>query len=588
MDDFERDQLLTQATSAHQMGDLQQAEADYRALWADKQDDNLSYLLGTLLLQKGDAEQAIDFLAPIAARHLNSADLQNNLGVAYQMVGNPQQALLAFQAAVRADKSYPQVYHNLGKLLVESRDFSNAEACYRQAVQLMPDDTQCRDEWVQVLIQLEKWEDVVRELELMLQRDPDNTTLRTNIVFALAKLHRYPEAIEHCNRILSIDPNSVKTLSNLSYLQEHCGQIEQAVASARKAFELAPQSAEIANNLGIAHRSAHQIEAAISSFEKAIELNPDFSLARFNLGSTQLLAEQYPAGWEHYEARQDLMEIRPELKDIPIWRGENIAGRKLLITCDQGFGDAIQFCRFLPRIRQASQAEIILQSPPELQELFFHSSYHGEQLADRIISETESLPNPDYHFPMTSAGKLFQLTIQEIGVDEPYLQAPACQDKQDNVEKVEVEQDRKTVALCWRGNPNQAQDHVRTMSLEALKKLAELESIRWVSLQIDANSEELSQWPTEIEDWGSRLKSFAETAKALERIDLLVTVDTAMAHLAGAMQRPVWTMLAHTPDWRWHLDRNDSPWYSSMKLFRQQSWGDWDSVVEQIRSELSQ
>jgi len=580
MDDSERDQLLTQATSAHQMGDLQQAEANYRTLWADRQDDNLSYLLGTLLLQKGEAEQAIDFLAPIAARNLNSADLQNNLGVAYQTVGNPQQALLAFQAAVRADNSYPQVYHNIGKLLVDARDFTNAEPCYRQAVQLMPEDNQCREEWVQVLIQLEKWEDAVRELNVMLHHDPDNTNLRTNVVFTLAKLHQYDEAIEHCKKVLLIDPNSVKMLSNLSYLHEHCGQIEEAITAAQKAFDLAPQSAEIANNLGIAYRSAHQIEPAISAFEKAIEINPEFSLALFNRGSTQLLDEQYPAGWEHYEARQALMAGSSELEAIPIWNGEPIPSKKLLITCDQGFGDAIQFCRFLPKIKQASQAEIILQSPPELQELFTNSFYHGEPLADQIISEADELPAPDFHFPMTSAGKLFQLTMKDIEIDESYLQAPESE------EKIDQEKSVKTIGLCWRGNPNQTQDHVRTMQLTSLHKLANLEGVRWVSFQIDATPEELASWPGEIEDCGSELKSFAETAAALEQIDLLITVDTAMAHLAGAMQRPAWTMLTQTPDWRWHLKRTDSPWYPGMKLFRQPTWGDWDSVIEQVKEEL--
>lgn len=580
MDDSERDQLLTQATSAHQMGDLQQAEANYRTLWEDQQDDNLSYLLGTLLLQKGDAEQAIDFLAPIAARNLNSADLQNNLGVAYQAVGNPQQALLAFQAAVRADNSYPQVYHNIGKLLADARDYSNAEACYRQAVQLMPDDSQCREEWVQVLIQLEKWDDAARELNVMLHQDPDNTNLRTNIVFALAKLHQYDAAIEHCKKVLLIQPDSVKMLSNLSYLHEHCGQIEEAIAAAEKAFELAPQSAEIANNLGIAYRSAHKIEQAVTAFKKAIELNPEFSLAQFNLGSTQLLDQQYPAGWEHYEARQALMNSPSELESIPTWNGDPIPGRKLLLTCDQGFGDAIQFCRFLPRIKQVSQAEIILQAPPELLELFQGSFYHGEPLADQIISEAETLPTLDFHFPMTSVGAIFQLTMQDIEIDESYLQAP------DNEQQNEQKESIKTIGLCWRGNPNQTQDHVRSMQLSSLQKLAHLEGIRWVSFQIDATPQELASWPAEIEDQGSKLKSFAETATALEQVDLLITVDTAMAHLAGAMQRPVWTMLVHTPDWRWHLKRTDSPWYPGMKLFRQPTWGDWDCVIEQVQTEL--
>lgn len=580
MDDSERDQLLTQATTAHQDGDLQRAESNYRKIWDEHQDDNVGYLLGTLLLQKGNAEQAIDYLAPIAARNLQSADLQNNLGVAFQMVKNHKQALLAFQAAVRADKDYPQVYHNLGKLLIEVGNSTEAENCYRQAVQLMPDDSACREEWVDLLNKMEMWEDAVRELNNLLQRVPDHIGHRTNLAYALAKLHRYEDAIKQCKTILLSKPDSVEILSNLSYLYEHSGCTEEAIASARKAFELAPKSAEVANNLGIALRSDHQIEEAISAFSKATQLSPDLLLAKFNLGSTRLLDEQYPAGWDHYENCLDLMAHHPDIKAIPRWQGEIISGKKLLVTCDQGFGDAIQFCRFLPKIKQASHAEIILQTPPELTELFKNSSCNDAPLADHILSESDPLPDVDYHFPMTSAGKQFQLTLQEIQIDQPYLQAPASDTQNDPAEKV------KTIGLCWRGNAAQAQDHVRTMQLSKLHQLASLEGIRWVSLQFDATTEELAQWPTEIEDRGTTLRSFAETAHELEQIDLLITVDTAIAHLAGAMCKPTWTMLAYTPDWRWHLDKTDSPWYPGMKLIRQPKWGDWASVIKQVQSEL--
>ncbi|MBL4885404.1 MAG: tetratricopeptide repeat protein [Planctomycetaceae bacterium] len=581
MDDSERDLLLTQATSAHQGGDFPRAEANYRQLWDEHQDDNLGYLLGTLLLQKGDAEQAIDFLAPIAARNLQSADLQNNLGVAFQLVKNHQQALLAFQATIRADKDYPQVYHNIGKLLVEAENPLEAEKCYCKAVELMPEDSTCRGEWVDVLITLKKWEDVARELNILLERIPDNIEYRTNFVFALAKLHRYEEAIKQCQKILLAKPNAVEILSNLSYLYEHTGCTEQAIETARQASQLAPESAEVANNLGIALRSAHQVEPSIAEFSRAIQLSPTLQLAQFNLGSTQLLDQQYPAGWEHYESRRELIGQHSEIESISNWQGDAISGKKLLVVCDRGFGDAIQLCRFLPRIRQASQAEIILQTPPELIDLFKQSSYQGNPLADQLISETDPLPEVDYYFSLTSAGKQFQLTLDDAQMDAPYLQADA--NDASNV----TENQTKTIGLCWRGNANQAQDHVRTMQLSALHNLAKIEGINWVAIQLDATTEELASWPGEIEDRGTKLQSFTDTSRELEQIDLLITVDTSIAHLAGAMGKPTLTLLAHTPDWRWHLNRTDSPWYPSMKLIRQPTWGDWDAVVAQVEAELT-
>ncbi|HBN76668.1 MAG TPA: hypothetical protein DD473_12790 [Planctomycetaceae bacterium] len=584
-----RDQQLAQATNAHQQGNFHAAEALYRQLLDSHQDDNVGYLLGTLLLQKGDAALAVEHLKPIAERHPESTDLHNNLGVAYQTLNQRQEAVKAFQASLKADQNYPQGWQNLGKLLFEMKHVREAEKCYREAVRLLPDDQACRQDWIQALITTEQWIEAAQEIEKLLQQKDLNSETeiewKTQAAFVQAQMHNYVEATRLSEEVQARQPENITILANLSYLYEHIGEIDKAIAAGLEAQDKAPHSAEIANNLGVAYRSAHRMDEALAAFSKSIELNPDLPLATFNRGSTLLLTENYQAGWVDYERRLSLIPQPEELNGLKRWSGEKISGQKLLIVCDQGFGDLLMFARFLPLIRERSDAVTIFWAPPEMLRLLNASRVEGLPLADIFVSEDEPLPQADCMFPLMSAASQFDLEIEGIGMQNSYLQSPENPQIIKWLESTSVNS-QKTVGLCWRGNAAQAQDHVRTMTLETLFPLSEIPGIRWVSLQMDADENELETWPGEIIPAKDHVKDFADTAAILQEIDLLITVDTAICHLAGAMQRPVWNMLPHTPDWRWHLNRKDSPWYPSMQLYRQAEWGKWKSVVEKLAADL--
>jgi len=588
MGDSSRDQQLSQATEAHQHGDYQTAEKMYRKMLDSAPDDNVGYLLGTLLLQKGDPAQAIDHLKPVAERNPGSADLQNNLGVAYQSLGKRQEAVKAFQAALKANQDYPQAWQNLGKLLWEMNHRREAEMCYREAVRLLPDDLQCRQDWTQALVSTEKWDEAAREISVLLEQgklSPENQIeWKTQLAYVAAQQHDYPRAIELSEEILDQQPDNMAILSNLSFLYEHVGRIDDAIQAAESAHQKAPGSAEILNNLGIALRTAHRCDEAIGAFSKAIDLNPELTLAAFNRGSTLLLTERYQEGWSDYENRLRLIPQQDELKALPLWNGEPIPGKKLLVACDQGFGDILMFARFLPLIRERSEAITTFRVPPEMLRLFNGSRLNGLPLADRFVSEDDALPQADFYFPLMSSGARFSLGIDDIGMTAPYLQAPASMSEPTR----EASASPRKIGLCWRGNKAQSQDHVRSLPLQTLRPLAESTDVEWVSLQIDATEEELAGWPASIQTSSPPLTNFAETAALLSQLDLVITVDTAVAHLAGALGRPTWTLIPWLPDWRWHLNRSDSPWYPTMRLYRQPAWGDWASVVAELQNELRQ
>jgi len=578
MTDSVRDEKLTQATRLHQQGKLADAEAIYRQLWADREEDNLAYLLGTLQLQKGEARQAVQFLAPVAERRPDSADLQNNLGVAYQSTGERVKAMQSFQAAIKANGEYTQAYQNLGRMLMEIQDWARAEPCYRAASVLLPDDVPTRREWIRCLSMNNQWDEAAEQLVRLMDEQRSYpmliAELKLQLAYARAQQKRYDDAIAIFEEQIEEHGDSAELQSNLSYLYEHSGRLEEALTAADTAIEYSPDVAEHYNNRGVALRSLHRLDEAESAFARAVQLRPDFALARFNRGSLQLMQQRYPEGWEQYESRLELIPPPVSVQALPLWNGDSLQGKTLVVYCDQGFGDALQFARFLPALRERAGGRVLFLVPEELVELFRLDS----DLADEIIPETEQPVAADVRFPLLSSGWLLQISKDQIVPKFPCLPVPESTDK--------TAGPQLRVGLCWRGNAAQAQDHVRTATLETWKQLADVAGIEWHSLQVDATEEELASWPGGLQDIGRGTRSFLETAKRLQTLDLLITVDTAICHLAGGLGFPTWTVLPHTPDWRWHLDANETAWYPGMKLYRQQHWGDWDSALQQVAADL--
>lgn len=593
MQESEREQMLTRATELHMQGQLPQAEVLYYRLLEEGTNDNVQYLLGTLQLQQRKPEQAVQFLEPVAERHPESADLHNNLGVAYRSLKQPDKALRAFQAAIQADREYPQAYQNLGKLLSEGNQWAQAEACFRAAATLLPEDTEIHSDWIKALTQLQRWDEVAQELEKALARTSQGTQAESELNIQLAycrtQQKRYAEAAELFEAEQKRHPQRPELLANLSYVYEHLGRMEDSLQAADRAIELAPAIPELHNNRGVALRGMHRCQEALAAFWQAVSLRPEFALAEFNHGTLQLLMERYPEGWRGYERRLEMVSKPPGIEALPTWTGENqLTGGKLLVYCDQGFGDALQFVRFLPQIKERAGCSILLQLPAELLDLVRQARINGNPLADEFLVEGQTLPQVSACFPLLSCGTLLNLKWEDLSPQPGYLQVPPATDEESTAAPAttETQQGSLRVGLSWRGNAQQAQDHVRTMSLSELSVLASLPGITWHSLQLDATPAELATWPVEIIDWGTSLKSFSDTARKLDQLDLLISVDTAICHLAGALDQPVWTLLPHTPDWRWHLERTDSPWYPRMQLYRQPTWGDWPSAISALKQDL--
>lgn len=403
--------------------------------------------------------------------------------------------------------------------------------------------------------------------------------------FSLIQLKEWRKAADVYERIVALLPKDHRVWCNLSFLYEHAGELATAEDRARKAIRLAPSSGEAWNNLGIALRGQHRIAEAIQAFRQAIARQPDLTLAEFNLATTYLLIGDGERGWPGYESRKTLAEAKLRVPITPRWDGSPLPGGKLLVYADQGLGDMIQFVRFLSEVQSRSQSMVILSSPPELLPVLA-----GVPGVDVLIRSDEEAGDVTAEIAISSLPGLIHVDPNDVPGSVPYLSSNLLEPRPPLIDVLrEIPAGMLRVGLAWQGNPAQGQDYIRSIPLERLRPLADVPHVAWFSLQVnDAGRSQLaghaSTWS--IRDVGPHLRDFGDTAALMAQLDLVLTVDTSVAHLAGALGRRVWTMLGHTPDWRWRLTGTTCTWYPTMRLFRQPRRGDWDHVVTEVKQAL--
>ncbi len=395
---------------------------------------------------------------------------------------------------------------------------------------------------------------------------------RQDIAAALPLLRRSVEAV----------PAEPEFHNNLGLALAADGREEEAIAAFRAALALKPEHSVAWNNLGLALQSVNDVEGAIGAFRRAIALSPGFDQAHWNLALALLLDGQYAEGWQEYEWRLTLPALGKGRHRFagPAWDGQSPDGKTLLLYTEQGLGDALQFARYVPLLSRAG-ARCIVRCTVPLEPLL--ATLSGNI---RVISEGQPLPDYDAHLPLLSLPRLFGTTIQTIPADMPCIAAPPA-DREGARVALAGHTGRIKVGLAWAGSKAHGNDRNRSCPLEALTPLFDVPGIAWFSLQQGEGSEQIARTPG-----AERLvpleanAPLSFTAALVAELDLVISVDTSIAHLAGALARPTWTMLPFAPDWRWLLDREDSPWYPTMRLFRQPSPRDWSAVARAVAFEL--
>jgi len=392
------------------------------------------------------------------------------------------------------------------------------------------------------------------------------------------------KAIAAYRQAIGLKPDFAEAHGNLGNALKGAAQFEDAIAAYRQAIRLKPDYPEMHSNLGIALRELGRLDEAIIAYRQAIRLKPELAEAHNNLSLALLARGDFQQGWEEYKWRwkcKDFTSPAPNFAQ-PQWDGRPLEARTILLRAEQGFGDALQTIRYLPLVARRGAGSIIIECHAELERLFRMMS--GKC---RIVARGQPLPAFEFHCPLLSLPLIFGTNSANIPNEAPYLHADA-DDARRWQHRLAEHSPRVNVGLVWAGRPTHIDDRNRSIKLARLAPLGQLPGVSFFSLQKGDAAAEAKCPPAGMEliDWTEELEDFADTAGLIANLDLVIAVDTAVVHLAGAMGKPVWTLLPFVADWRWLLERDDSPWYPSMRLFRQPSKGDWDGVITRVAEAL--
>lgn len=422
--------------------------------------------------------------------------------------------------------------------------------------------------------------------------EAENTSLRvldvdpqqpaaTYILGLIAHQRNDPaQAVALISRALAILPDIAGAHNVLGNALRKLDRLEEAVESYLRATLITPDDAAVHCNLGIVYRQLGRPHEALSCFRKAIDLNPNYVKALGNLGFLQLSLGDFEHGWRNYAWRWKLEDFgtTPRDYEVPLWNGTDLAGRTVFVYPEQGLGDFIQFSRYIPLVAKRG-GQVVVEVPKQLQNLF--PSFEGV----RAVVISGQSPGPfDVHVPLLDLPGLLGQEGIAIPPLEHHLSVPAAAVEKWRTRLSQYEGVR--VGLVWGGNPHHKNDRNRSLDPKLLRSLLDIDGVIFFSLQVGRDGEAAEAFGTRAVDLNPDILPFVDTAGAMMNLDLIISVDSAPAHLAGALELPVWTLLQFVPDWRWLLDREDTPWYPTMRLFRQQQRGDWPGLIDRLGREL--
>ena len=572
---------------------------------------------GNQFLANGNLHEAESCFRKAQSLNANDSNTLTCLGYALKELGRHEEARILLRRAVARIGNVPAAHeatYLIGQIADKEGDFQNAKIQYLEVLRLAPNFTlACADltriyghlgqedeistllakcaaaspntadyhQWYgNWLLRSKQYEIAIEELDKLIQIQPDLAEAHSNRGIALQALNRIDEALDSYNTAIALKPDAAQPYSNRGSVFKLRNQLDAAIADFRESMRLSPRSAIPYSNLGEALRDKRQLDAAISNYDKAIELEPHDPVAYWNKGLALLTMGKLAEGFALYERRwDDSMRDSKWSFTQPLWLGDTpLKGKTLLLHAEQGLGDTIQFCRYVP-LAAAMGASIVLEVQKPL--VILLQSLDG---AAQIVAKGEPLPDFDYHCPLLSlplAFKTEESTIpQNSGVKGSVSRRTQWSLKLGDKTKPRV-------GLVWSGNAAHKNDHNRSLTLS--KMIAGLpDSCAYFSLQNEvrpADQAVLSQTPW-IRHFGDELADFTDTAAVCELMDVVVSVDTSVAHLSASLGKPTWILLPFSVDWRWMLGRTDSPWYPSAKLYRQEQMGDWDEVLHKVHIDL--
>jgi FkbM family methyltransferase len=537
---------LGRALKFHRSGDLHQADLLYQqVLQHDPHNADALHLRGLVLQQRGEHDAAIECIRQAVRLHPHSTIYLSNLAAAYH-------------AAAR---------------------YEEAAGCCRRALQIDPTHLGAHRNFALALIAQAGPQDIIVNYQRTLERTkPDMAQVLNRLGIFYEAQGQLNDAEACYRRAIQIDSDLVAGYVNLGNVLVQQDSMEEAFTHLSHGLQLDPYCAEGHNNMGVAQRRQGYAHDAAASFRRALEIDPNYARAHFNLGKTLLLLGNTEEGWREYAWRWRTSEFERRHAAIPVWDGNAPVDRTILLYSEQGLGDTVQFIRYASLVKRAG-ATVVLECPERLVPLL--KTCPG---INQFIPRGQDLPPCDAQAPLMSLPAIMGTSLDGIPADVPYLSADA--QLQHHWQAVLQDIEGFKIGIGWQGSLTYASDQLRSFPLSHFAPLAAIPGVRLISLQKGPGAEKLADCSFPVTDFGRQLDEaggvFMDTAALMTNLDLVITSDSALAHLAGALGIPVWCALPYVPDWRWMLDRADSPWYPTMRMFRQTSKKDWDDVFAGI------
>ncbi|HET6882988.1 MAG TPA: tetratricopeptide repeat-containing glycosyltransferase family protein, partial [Pirellulales bacterium] len=515
-----------------------------------------------------------------------SAQAHNDLGLTLYEQGRFDEAAVAFRQALEVKPDLAEAHNNLGLVRASQGKLDEAIASYRRAIVLKPSFAEAHNNLGIALRQSGQAEAAVASCREAARLKPELPEAHNNLGSALEEVGQYDEAIAVLERALRIKPDFAKAHNNLGIAFWYLGRFDEAAKSYRRAIELMPEMAEAHNNLGNVLRDQGNLADAEECYRQAADLKPNYADPHWNQSLAWLLQGDFERGWDEYEWRWKLKNFKPRAGNQPLWDGSSLKGKTMLLAAEQGLGDTIQFIRYAPLIK-AKGARVLAEIQRPLKQIL--STCPG---INELLVQGEPAPEFDTYVTLLSLPRLLGTRLDTVPAQIPYLSAdPSLVDSwRDEIKSLPGFK----IGIAWKGSPQNRTDRGRSLPLKLFEALARVPKVTLVSLQKGQGSEQIAEVADrfQVVDFAERLDAtagpFMDTAAIMQHLDLVVTCDSSLAHLAGALGVRVWIALMLTPDWRWLAGRDDSPWYPTARLFRQTQVADWSGVFERMSAALGE
>ncbi|SAL44008.1 tetratricopeptide repeat protein [Caballeronia peredens] len=619
--------LFDRTLDAHRAGRTQEAESGYRAVLADNpRHADALHLLGLIRREHGALDEAeslirqalaLDEQARFAgslgsvlldqgrkpeteamfrrAIELDALDpsAHYNLAILLLELARASEAEAALRHVLMLDARFPGAHRNLGRAMFMLQRFRDAEAWFRHAIELDPADAHAHTGRAAALTLAGELNEAKAACDEAIRLDPASCDAHVNLGAVLLRLERLEEAEAALRTALRLDGQRALAHYNLGTTLMEAGRFAEAEASLRRALELDRSRVEAWQNLGRVLDRLRRLDEAESAYRNGLTQRPSDPDLEANLALVLLAKGQFAEGWILYESRFSVLRADSRSWDpglaYPQWKGETLQGKSIVVLSEQGLGDALQFCRYLPLLKAKGVRRLTVVCEPALARLF-----EGIEEVDACIrgSALHDLPKHDFWCFMMSLPLRFNTTLESIPSLVPYLRAPAGLTE---TWKARLPGTTPKIGLVWAGERRPDMKHVapidkrRSLHARQFVPLLQVPGASFVSLQLGATTRpQIGELPEALRPFDpmSDVTDFADTAAIIENLDLVIAVDTSTAHVAGALNKPVWVLSRFDQCWRWLTERDDTPWYPSMRLFRQTQAGDWDSVIARVADEL--